>query len=343
MDLVIGSISDAVFVTDSGERVIFANQYFADLLAVPRVFLYGKCLTDVFDVNLDKKTTDEFGYSNSHDEVKIGVYSWKTNSGVMVFKISSRTLPTNNQTVYLAQDISQDKELSDMKSSFTNLASHQLRTPMTSIMLQTHMLKDMTNFAEDSQEAVLLTNIIRASERMISLISDILSITRIQNNSAAYSKWSPIEINEQLRALRKELQPSAQEKSIELEFALPKERIKLNSNKAAINEIISNLLVNAIQYTPEHGSVCLRVKKTTSEITFEIQDTGIGIPKEMIPYIFDQFIRADNAFAVHNEGTGLGLYLVRMLTLQLGGTIACESELHKGTRFTIRLPVAPTE
>ena len=338
MDLIIGSISDAVFVVDSDSRLIFANQYFADMLGMPRVFLYGQKLKEVFDIKLDQKTTNELGYANVTEQIETGVYIWQKNSENIVLKVSRRTIPTNSQTVFLAQDISLDKELLDMKSSFTNLASHQLRTPMTSIMLQSHLLKELADFEEGSKESILMDNILRSSERMISLISDILSITKVQNNSAAYVKRSPIKLSELVLPLQKELSPEASAKKVDLEFVLPELDIEFVSNLAAVNEILSSIFVNALQYTPPHGSISFTVSDTDTDIFFEVKDTGIGIPRDMIPKIFDQFVRADNAFQIHNEGTGLGLYLVRILTLKLGGSIDCRSELNKGSTFTVRLP-----
>jgi signal transduction histidine kinase len=340
MDLVIGNISDAVYVTDSKSQLIFVNQHFADILSVPRVFLYGQMLRDVFDIKIDKKATDEYGSAPKSEYTTTGIYTWKKHATTSVFKISSRVLPNTNQTVYLAQDISHDKELSDMKSAFINLASHQLRTPMTSIMLQSHMLEDAAHFKKGSQEAVLLSNIIRASERMINLITDILNITKIQSSTGEYTKRDIVQITDIVTPLKQELEPAAHAKRLSLTFSHPTDNLEFVSNKAALNEILSSLLINAIQYTPENGSVQLAATVHDSDIVFTVTDTGIGIPKHMLPHIFDQFTRADNAFSVYNEGTGLGLYLVKILALKLGAQIQCESEVNKGTTFTVRVPIS---
>lgn len=338
MDLVIGNISDAVYVADSTSQLIFVNQHFADLIGVPRVFLYGQKLKDVFDIKLDKKATAEAGYIPQDSSTVNGIYTWKKHGTTSIFKISQRTLPNSNQSVYLAQDISQDKELSDMKSAFINLASHQLRTPMTSIMLQAHMLNDAVDFENDSQQALLLANIIKASERMINLISDILNITKIQSGSPEYTRRDFIDLTDLVHPLKRELDPMAKANSIKLRFEIPRSPTKFASNKPALNEILSSLLINAIQYTPKNGAVKLVITQNDTITSFRVIDTGIGVPPDMIPLIFDQFTRADNAFSIHNEGTGLGLYLVKMLTLKLGGSITCESELNKGTTFTLELP-----
>lgn len=343
MDLVIGSITDAVYVTDAQARIVFANQFFSDLLGTPRVFLLGKHLQEVFPTQIDQESSDEIDHDSVddarlNDETK-GVYAWNNNGKNYIFKISSRRLMTTNQTVYLAQDITREHELSRMKSSFIDLASHQLRTPMTAIMTYSHMLNDGYGGEIDPLQKEMTKNVMQASERMIRLINDILNITRIQNEGIDLRKQK-MTLEEVFNRIDLEIKSRIEQKEIAYTKTIPKGTPEIISSASMLHEILSNLIVNAIQYTPVGGRISAIVSHDAKIITIKIKDNGIGIPKDDLPRIFDQFSRADNAFAAFNEGTGLGLYLVKILLARIGGTIDCKSIINKGTTFTVKIPVA---
>ncbi len=189
MDLVIGNISDAVYVTNGEGIIVFANQFFANVVGVQRVFLLGEKLDDVFpavlkDVPISEYVTpDDLSLlpGNKHS----GIYEWtNTNNRQYIFRISSRLLGTTNQTVYLAQNITREYQMSKMKSSFIDLASHQLRTPMTAIMTYANMLHDGFGGELTADQQKLSGTILQSSERMIKLVNDLLAITRLQNNTS---------------------------------------------------------------------------------------------------------------------------------------------------------------
>lgn len=339
MDLVIGNISDAVYVVSPEGHIVFANQYFADMLKIPRVFLLGQKLKEVFDAHPTDAPAEYVSHRNESTTGNdlVGIYAWRKNGLKRILKISSRTLATTNETVYLATDITREHELSQMKSSFINLASHQLRTPMTAIMNYSHILRDTQDGKNSTLQTQIADKLVHASERMIQLINDILLITRVQNDGSIASR-EEVDLPRIISAIVSETKSSAHKKKLHVDVLTPDHLPPLLSNTFAIHEIISNIVVNAIQYTPEKGSITIETAYTDDEVSVSIADTGIGIPEDYIPHMFDQFYRADNAFAVFNEGTGLGLYLVKLLIDQVSGSIECTSELNKGTTFTVKFP-----
>lgn len=341
MDVVMGSISDAVYVIDNDSRLIFVNQAFSNLLETPRVFLLGQRIADVFPIKVKNNPQREFLSAESlldeNSESGLNVFDWSGPKSQKIFKISHQYIPTIHQTVSIAKDITTEYEQSVIKSNFINIASHQLRTPMTAIMTYAHILHDgYAGQMEDKQEKLAKT-IIDSSERMITLINDILLITRIQNGEADL-KNKDTTLGEVLDSLSLELEPKIEAKHITFETKFSAKAKQYACNKFITYEILSNLLTNAIQYTPEAGHITFGAKTLVKTVELKVKDNGIGIPADYLHKIFDQFSRANNAFEMFNEGTGLGLFVVNMLLNQVDGQISCQSQLHKGSTFKVSLP-----
>lgn len=134
------------------------------------------------------------------------------------------------------------------------------------------------------------------------------------------------------------VEPKANEKSITLNCHLPESELRIRGNEFSIEEVVNNLLLNAIKYTPEQGTVTVSLKNHADTALVEISDTGIGIPEDQIGKVFDEFFRATNARKVEKDGTGLGLSIAKYIVERHGGTIAVTSAESKGTKFTITLP-----
>lgn len=345
MDLIIGSISDAVYVLDKDERLVFANQYFADLVHIPRVFLLGQSVKEIFPLKKLSKVPIE--YAEDHalipamDDGQAGIYELPGDgTKPQIFRLTIKKLPTTDQTVCLVQNITREYELSRMKSDFINLASHQLRTPMTAIMTYSHMLSDGYAGVLTGEQQKLAGTIVQASERMIRLVNDLLTITRLQNEKVE-SKREVVSLSSILDHICTEVKPGAEKKQLNLTVKVTPDTPQICSDSAVIHEILSNLIVNAIQYTPAGGKIMVKAKKSDEHfVRITVQDNGIGIPKDYQALLFGQFSRADNALLAHPEGTGLGLYMITILLEKIGGKIKFKSELNVGTIFTLTLPTS---
>lgn len=342
MDLVIGSIDDAVYVTDQESIIVFSNQYFSDLVDCPRVFLLGRKLEDVFTVKPASKPIAEYAglpasTANAANQ-RMGIYEWENKQGAKyIFRISQQVLATTNQTVYLAQNITREYELSRMKSNFIDLASHQLRTPMTAVMTYAHMLHDGFGGELTAGQHKLSATIIESSERMIKLVNDLLTITRAQNNKNGYI-IKPVKLEKLFKKIETEVKPVIRKKHLQLTIQHKTTGLVLQNDENMLHEIFSNLIVNAMQYTPEGGSICVTTAARKNSVTIKVADTGIGIPKEYIPELFKQFSRAENAVEAYPDGTGLGLYMIKLLLEKSGGAITCKSVIGRGTTFTVTIP-----
>lgn len=236
------------------------------------------------------------------------------------------------------RDITLEQEVDRMKSEFISLASHQLRTPLSAIKTYSHMLADgLMGELNDAQKKSLDT-IISASNRMNELISTLLNITRIESGTITVTA-KLIKLPLVIEELMPELQLMARHKSVDLSLhTRGNESLTIKSDPLIIKEIVTNLISNAIKYTPEGQDVKIIIKARRADILVEVKDEGWGIPKYSQDQVFSKFFRAENIVRRETTGTGLGLYLVKGLVDAIGGDIWFTSEEEAGTSFYFTIP-----
>lgn len=236
------------------------------------------------------------------------------------------------------RDITLEQEVDRMKSEFISLASHQLRTPLSAIKTYTHMLHDGYMGELNTAQKNSLNTIIGASNRMNELISTLLNITRMESGTIAVTP-KLVRLEGVAEEVLKELALMASGKAIKLSSTCsPKSGINVTTDPLILKEVLSNLVSNAIKYTPDKGTVEVTMKLKAGNVVVEIKDSGWGIPKFSQDQIFSKFFRAHNIVKRETTGTGLGLYLVKGLVDALGGRIWFASEEGKGTSFFFSLP-----
>jgi len=236
------------------------------------------------------------------------------------------------------RDITLEEEIDRMKSEFISLASHQLRTPLSAIKTYSHMLIDgYMGPITDTQKKSLHT-IVGAANRMNELISTLLNITRIESGTIAVTPKS-VALESMINEVSKELSLMAADKSIELAIAISGRGGKtIKTDPLILKEVLSNLVTNAVKYTPEEGKVSVDIRTRPSDVLFTVSDTGWGIPQEAQDQIFTKFFRAPNIVKRETTGTGLGLYLVKGLVDRLNGRIWFKSREGQGTQFFLTIP-----
>lgn len=233
------------------------------------------------------------------------------------------------------------KELDKLKSEFVSIASHQLRSPLTSIRGYASMLSE-GSFGQIPEKAVEPLQRIEESARLMALaVEDYLNVSRIESGNMKYN-LSDFNLKDEVEKVTDDIRPNAIKKGLTMLF-----RNKLNSRgivKADIGktvQIIHNLVNNSLKYTP-NGSITVLVRDDVEKkrIFVDIIDTGIGMSQVTMDKVFEKFERADNANSVNVSGTGLGLYVALKMANAMGGTITCASEGDgKGSTFTLELPL----
>jgi signal transduction histidine kinase len=238
------------------------------------------------------------------------------------------------------RDITLEQEVDRMKSEFISLASHQLRTPLSAIKTYSHMLSDGFMGSLNAPQKKALNTIIGASNRMNELISTLLNITRIESGTIAVTPKLQ-SIAKTVDELMPELSLMANSKSVALSMETRgKGSATIKTDPLIVKEIVTNLVSNAIKYTPEGGEVKIILRPRRANVLIQVSDSGWGIPKEFQDQVFSKFFRAQNIVKRETTGTGLGLYLVKGLVDALGGDIWFESNEDEGTTFYFTLPRA---
>jgi PAS domain S-box-containing protein len=229
----------------------------------------------------------------------------------------------------------QMQEALKMKSDFVSFVTHQLRTPLSGIKWMLELARE----AEDRTEVESYVQDARESaERLITLVNDLLDVSRLESGKLQVS-LQPTDVRALTKGVLDEVAGLVREKHHKLvvEAAAVPEVVV---DAQLLRQAILNLVSNAIKYTPANGRIDVRIVDAHGALNWSIHDSGIGIPAAAQAKLFEKFYRADNALTVDTEGTGLGLYLVRLIVERFGGKVMCESTEGQGTTFSIALPLA---
>lgn len=247
----------------------------------------------------------------------------------------------NKMTEKFRDTIKREKAISQMKSEFLSIAAHQLRTPLSGMkwVFATLIEEELGSLNQKQKECV--QNGYDANERMIRLVDDLLQVGQIEEGRFEYT-FRQISLAEVIRNAVHTMAIMAIQKNIKLRFHLPPPHIpeillELDGEKFQL--AVSNILDNAIQYTPEGGLINVSIIYTPPIVRVNIQDTGIGIAKHQISLLFTKFFRAARAIQMQPRGSGLGLFIAKNIVEKHGGKIVVESEEGRGSTFSIILSV----
>lgn len=240
---------------------------------------------------------------------------------------------------HLAQANDQLRKLDNAKSEFISIASHQLRTPLTAIKGFISLILEGSYGTVDSNLKDILNKVYLSNERLIALVEDMLNLSRIESGRMEYS-FEKVKIEDIAREVHDTFVIRSKEKGLKLELKLPENPLpEAMTDKNKIREVISNLVDNAIKYTLK-GWVVLKLSLSGDKILISVVDTGIGIPKEEIPYLFNKFSRGKDISRLNTGGTGLGLHVGKRMVDALQGNLWVESEgAGKGSTFNVEIPL----
>jgi heavy metal sensor kinase len=222
---------------------------------------------------------------------------------------------------------------------FTADASHELRTPLTAIRTEAEVALSRPLSPADYQQ--LLGSILEEWERLTRLTDQLLALSR-EDAGIARPIRELVDLSAQVEGAVETMRPLAEAKKLGL-HAESRETIKIHGDGARLREVFYNLLDNAIKYTPEGGSIAVVLRRQGPTAVITVHDTGIGIPAEHLPRVFDRFYRVDKARSREEGGTGLGLSIAKAIVTAHGGQIELASVLNQGTTCTVTLPEVPQE
>lgn len=224
------------------------------------------------------------------------------------------------------------------KTEFVSLASHQLRTPLTAINWYAESLLASNKPKRLPKQQKQLEELYGASQRASRLVSDLLSVSRLDLGTYQ-TEIKSTDVNIILNTILKDLEATIKKKSLQISKKTDKHIPKIKLDSRLLTVVLENLISNSIKYTPERGKITISLSIKKSRLIVNISDTGIGIPKSQQAHIFEKLYRADNAKEMEAHNTGLGLYVCKAMVDRMGGSITFESVENKGTDFHVKIPV----
>lgn len=233
------------------------------------------------------------------------------------------------------------EESDRIKTNFLSMMSHEVRTPLNVILGFIDIIKSSIRDDEFPEKEHIFSVIQRNSKRLINLINDIIDISRIESNEMKL-EFANYNVRDLLKKAKNEFEGDAIVKGLELIEDYDLDDVFIRVDALRFHQIMSNLLSNAIKFT-SYGKIVVSAKVIENKIYISVQDTGIGIPKEFLPYLFQFFRQAEEGYNRNFEGAGLGLAITKKLVNLMNGEIYVESELNKGSTFTIVFPISVGE
>jgi len=300
--------------------------------------IIGANLREVLGNELSEQAVYSIDRALETGEIQTLEYSLSPNGATSFYE--ARFIKSGEEEVTtIVRDISERVRLEQMKSDFINRATHELRTPVATMMLMKELI-DASPTPEEFDEywGIMKNELTR--ER--TLVEDLLTASRLENNQTTLH-YRAFDLAHLLRDSADHALIAARGKSLDIQFALeePAPRgkgLKIEADENALKQVFGNLIGNAVKFTPTGGRVKITATRENEGITVKVEDSGMGIPSEDLPLLFTRFFRGSNAIHEEVPGTGIGLYIVHGIVEKHRGEVSAASQLGKGACFTVWLP-----
>ena len=222
---------------------------------------------------------------------------------------------------------------------FVSLAAHQLRTPLSALKWSLNMFRREEVGPLTPEQTGFVTQIETTNDQLVALVNDLLNVSRIEDQRMIFTP-ERVNIVAKTHAVIELVQKSYHDKPLRVSVNLPAQPITIMTDPGKLDMVLMNILDNAFKYTPPNGTVALTLKTHGQTASWNITDSGLGIPRQQQKRLFEKFFRADNAIKAQINGTGLGLYLVHKIIEHEHGSLTITSHEDKGTSVTISLPLS---
>jgi len=336
LDSVLSNMTEGVLALDYGGKVLLVND------ALSRMFelddTYGKLYYEVIRDYALNQFIREVLSTKQAKNMEISSFHPQERELMVQSTLVGSQKKNTVFAIFVFYDITELKKVEKIRKDFVANVSHELKTPLTSIKGFVEALQD--GAINNTQQASHFLSIIsQHTERMNKIISDLLQLSLIESEEFQL-KTEPFEIKEAIESVVSMLKSSAEKKSQNIEIKLYSEEQRVLADKYRINQALTNLVDNAIRYTPEKGIIKIQTEDKGDLIEIAIMDNGIGIPSKDLPRIFERFYTVDKGRSRESGGTGLGLSIVKHIIEAHNGKVIVESELGKGSKFSFDLKKA---
>jgi two-component system phosphate regulon sensor histidine kinase PhoR len=336
---ILGAMQDGLLVVDARSRIVLMNRPFEKLFELRDPAVGVPLIEAVRHATLDELIVETLrtgevmrselsvADSRTHSERHIEV------SAVPIKKADDEM----SGAVVLFHDITELKQLDQIRREFVANVSHELRTPLSILRGYIEVLLDEPETSRE-ELARILSIMERHSKRLQRLVDDLLSLAQLESSRATL-ELSDVRVDELFNNVIRDWKEKLAAKNLKVIVDLPPEALTLRADGTRLEEVLYNLLDNAVKFSRENGQIHLRATSRGSDMVLSVADTGLGIGKEHLPRIFERFYRADKARSRELGGTGLGLAIVKHIAQLHGGRVEAESELERGTTIRVVLPL----
>ena len=338
LNAIIKHMEDGLVAIDGKGQIIHYNPSFLTLLNLKE--------KDITEKSYDKVIDD---YSKDLEYGAILQKSMSTSNESIIFKNNKKRILKASPALFrdesgrisgaivVFQDITESQRLEEMRKEFVANVSHELKTPITTIKSYSETL--LCGALEDKEIARNFVQVIEnEADRMASLVKDLLQLSHMDFEKVVWD-MDHVDLKEIVSDSVKKLEVYFKEKNQSLVLDQSDDRVPIYADRGKIQQVVINLISNAIKYTPENGRIKISTQIVDKNAIFVVEDSGIGIPKEDINRIFERFYRVDKGRSRAQGGTGLGLSIARNIIKQHKGNIRVASELEKGSIFSVYFPV----
>ncbi|RLB94279.1 MAG: hybrid sensor histidine kinase/response regulator [Deltaproteobacteria bacterium] len=344
MRVMINTLNNGVLTTDNQKQIALANPAFLKMIGCRKTsvighnvseFIKDSRLLDMINqaihqpVDTFAEITDEMTIPSSKEKKEMII-------GIRCIPFRDR-LNRNLGSITVFNDITALKKIDQMKSNFVSMVAHEIKSPLNSILMQLNVVLDgLAGELTEKQKEILQ----KSSNRIKSLTklsTELLDLSKIESGLINQER-EELNLVELIKGQIAFYQDKADAKSIYLTTKETKEKIRMMGNRINMEEVVSNLISNALRYSPNGSTITAWADEKTDCAKIVVSDTGLGIAQNELEHIFDRFFRVKNEKTRHINGTGLGLAIVKTIVEAHHGTIEVESEVDKGTCFSIYFP-----
>ena len=335
---ILGAMEDGLLVVDARSRVTLMNPTFQKLFELRDPAVDVPLVEAVRHATLDQLIAETLRTGEAM-RGELSLPDSRTRSERLV-EVSA--VPIKNAddqvtgAVVLFHDITELKQLDQIRRDFVANVSHELRTPLSILRGYIEVLLDEPETPRE-ELARIFSIMERHSKRLERLVHDLLSLAQLESSQAKL-ELGFVQMDELFNNLIRDWKEKLSAKSLRVIVDLPSEALTLRADGTRLEEVLHNLLDNAVKFSHESGQIHLRATRCGSNVVLSVADNGIGISKEHLPRIFERFYRADKARSRELGGTGLGLAIVKHIAQLHGGRVEAESELGNGTTIRVILP-----
>uniref|UniRef100_A0A7C2EI58 histidine kinase n=1 Tax=Ammonifex degensii TaxID=42838 RepID=A0A7C2EI58_9THEO len=334
MEAILASLNEAVLALDASGRVLLTNFALWNLFGVKPAEAQGKNILEV----IRHHELEQLVRQVLTTGIAVGqeLKFLAPRPRIFTARLTPITTPEGPGVVVVLREVTEQRRLEQLRSEFVANVSHELRTPLTAIRGFVETLR--SGAVEDPATANEFLKIIESETgRLGKLVEDLLDLSRLEDRRTVLIRQQ-VKLDEVMARVLPVFEKRAREQGLKLLVELPPDLPAVLGDPELLGQAFANLVDNALKFTPQ-GEVRIRATVFPGWIRVDVEDTGIGIPEESLPRIFERFYRVDRARSRASAGTGLGLAIVKHIVEAHGGKVGVESELGRGSRFSFYLPV----